>query len=49
MTNYSTFIKLMLENFERALNSILAQFNGVTISFSYTVSDTVSRKNANNN
>lgn len=44
MSNYSTFVKLILENFERALNSILAQFNGVSISFSYTVSDTVTRK-----
>ena len=47
MTNYSTFVKLILENFERALNSILSQFNGVTISFSYTVSDTVTRKSSN--
>ena len=44
MDNYSTFVKFILENIERALNSILAQFNGVTISFSYTVSENVTRK-----
>lgn len=44
MTNYSTFVKLMLENLQRAVNSILGQFNGVSITFTYTVSDNVTRK-----
>ena len=44
MENYSTFIKLICENFGRAIASILSQFNGVSITFDYTVSDTVTRK-----
>lgn len=44
MTNYSTFVKLMLENLKRATDAIKAQFNGVSIQFDFTVSDNVTRK-----
>ena len=44
MNNYSNFLKLLLENFGRAINSILSQFDGVTINYTYTVDDTVTRK-----
>lgn len=44
MNNYSTFVKLMFENIAKAINTILNQFNGVTASFTYNVSDNVTRK-----
>ena len=49
MNNYSTFIKLICENFGRAIASILSQFNGVSITYEYTVSDTVTRKEEQQN
>ena len=49
MNNYSTFIKLLLENFGRAIASILSQFDGVSITYEYTVEDTVTRKQSTPN